>query len=639
MINYIKRHLNRNFLILFSFDIVIINLSLLLSAYIRYETISFTTISNLYSLKLLLFINLIKITCFKFCYLYRGMWRYTSIWDVINIIKANIISTVIIVLFIYLTIGYNTISRSMFVIDLLLCSAFIGISRVGIRIFLGNILNLVSNEIVYSNIKRIVLVGAGFAGQEVARQVLNKHSKKYNIIGFVDDNPRKYKLQVHGISVIGKTNDLSKSLANKYDEIFICCPSATEKEMRKIIEHCKSSGKPFKTLPSVSEIVLGKVSINQMREVSIFDILGRDEISLDKKSIKKFISGKRVLITGGGGSIGSELVRQCLKFNPSILLILDISELNLFEIDREINNCDSEVLLKPLLYDIRDSQNIEKVFSEFKPQIVFHAAAYKHVPMQENFPMEAIKTNILGTFNLADLSAKYKVEKFVLVSTDKAVRPTNVMGATKRIAELIVQKKNKVSSKTEFVAVRFGNVLGSSGSVIPIFQEQIRKGGPVTVTDPEMERFFMSIPEASQLILQTCSLGAGGEIFILDMGNPVKIINVAKELIRLSGYGLEEINIKIIGQRPGEKKIEELAHPDEVLDKTKHEKIFVLKDVEKHYDDAFSFFEKLNTIKKKLPLMDSDQARTELSLFLPEYIPYSKYKDSVDSSKKTELKN
>ncbi len=640
MKNYIKRHLNRNFLILFIYDVSTVNLSLFLSAFIRYETISLLTISDIFSLQLLLLINFVKFTCFKLSSLYRGMWRYTSIWDVINIIKANVIGSVLIISFIYFTSGFYTISRSMFIVDFLICTAFIGASRVGIRIFLGDVFSLVSNKIVYNKLKRIVLIGAGFAGQEVARQVLNKHSKKYNIIGFIDDNPDKYKLQVHGISVIGKTNDLSKSLINDYDEIFICCPSANDEEMRKIIECCKKTGKPFKTLPSMSEIVLGKVSVNQMREVSIFDILGRDEISLDKKSIKKFISGKRVLVTGGGGSIGSELVRQCLKFNPAILLILDISELNLFEIDREVNNGNSEVLFKPLLYDIRDSQNLEKVFSEFKPQIVFHAAAYKHVPMQENFPLEAIKTNILGTANLSDLSIKYNVEKFVLVSTDKAVRPTNVMGATKRISELIVQKKSKDSSKTEFVAVRFGNVLGSSGSVIPIFQEQIRKGGPVTVTDPDMERFFMSIPEASQLILQTCSLGAGGEIFILDMGNPVKIINVAKELIKLSGYDLDEINIKIIGKRPGEKKIEELAHPDEVLDKTKHEKIFVLNDVEKYNnDDSVSFFEKVNNLEKKLHLIDSDQARTELSLLLPEYIPYSKYKDNLDSSKKTRLKN
>ena len=625
MINYIKRHLNRNFLILFLYDILSINISLLLSLVIRYDSLSPVIFENHISFSLIAVINLIKILSFKYSSLYRGMWRYTSIWDVYNIIKANVFSTFIIMLYIYFSLGFGAISRTLFIVDLLVCTALIGTSRVGIRIFFGEVYSLVSNKSLNNNSKRIVIVGAGSAGQEVARKILNKHMKKYNIIGFVDDDTKKYKLQVHGISVIGKTIDLTKSLNNKFDEIFICIPSATEAQMREIIEICKQSRKSFKTLPSMSEMVLGKISVNQMREVSIFDILGRDEISLNKKGIKKSISGKRVLITGGGGSIGSELVRQCSKFNPSILLILDMSELNLFKIEQEVNNVKSNVLFKPLLYDIKDIVNLEKVFSEFKPQIVFHAAAYKHVPMQENFPLEAIKTNIYGTHNLSDLSLKYNVQKFVLVSTDKAVRPTNVMGATKRIAELIVQKKNKINSVTEFVAVRFGNVLGSSGSVIPIFQEQIVKGGPITITDPNMERFFMSIPEASQLILQTCSLGKGGDIFILDMGSPVKIIDVAKELIRLSGFDLNEIDIKIIGKRPGEKIIEELAHPGDILDKTKHEKIFVLNKVDEHLSDPDEFFDKIYNLKKKLNQINEDQARVELSDILHDYTPNINY--------------
>ena len=316
-----------------------------------------------------------------------------------------------------------------------------------------------------------------------------------------------------------------------------------------------------------------------------------------------------------------------------------MSELNLFKIEQEVNNVKSNVLFKPLLYDIKDIVNLEKVFSEFKPQIVFHAAAYKHVPMQENFPLEAIKTNIYGTHNLSDLSLKYNVQKFVLVSTDKAVRPTNVMGATKRIAELIVQKKNKINSVTEFVAVRFGNVLGSSGSVIPIFQEQIVKGGPITITDPNMERFFMSIPEASQLILQTCSLGKGGDIFILDMGSPVKIIDVAKELIRLSGFDLNEIDIKIIGKRPGEKIIEELAHPGDILDKTKHEKIFVLNKVDEHLSDPDEFFDKIYNLKKKLNQINEDQARVELSDILHDYTPNINYGEKKSLTSNRLIKN
>ena len=379
--------------------------------------------------------------------------------------------------------------------------------------------------------------------------------------------------------------------------------------------------KPFKTLPSLSELIEGKVSISQFRDVSILDLLGRDEVTLDKSSIKSLMEGKRVLITGAGGSIGSELVRQCLNFNPSVLVMLEISELNLFEIEREAKKLNSKTLIKPILCDIRDSLNIEEIFEEYKPQIVFHAAAYKHVPIQEVFPWEAVKTNVYGTLNLSKLSIMNDVEKFVLVSTDKAVNPVNVMGATKRIAELIIQDSNKVSAKTSFLAVRFGNVLGSSGSVIPIFKEQIRAGGPVTVTDPDMERYFMSIPEASQLILQTCSLGLGGEIFILDMGDPIKIIDLAADLIRLSGFDADDIPIKIIGSRPGEKKTEELSNQLENLDKTKHDKIFVLNNFEELGGRSLEVISKLEKLELQLNERNASKIKSVLSSVLEEYKP------------------
>ena len=361
-------------------------------------------------------------------------------------------------------------------------------------------------------IKNILLIGAGDTGQTILRQLLPKASSYMNVVGFLDDNPRKIGRRIHGFTVLDKISGLS-NLNVPIDEIYICVPSANREQMRKIIEECKKSKIPFKTLPSISELMQGKVSISQLREVSLSDLLGREEIVLKKSSINKFIKGKRVLVTGAGGSIGSELVRQCIKFEPSVLVLVDISELNLFEIDREITNNKSTILFKPVLCDVRDYSVINQVFDEFHPQVVFHAAAYKHVPMQENFPWEAIKTNVFGTVNLSDIATKHNVEKFVLVSTDKAVRPTNVMGATKRLAEMITQNYNSLRGSTEFMAVRFGNVLGSSGSVIPIFQEQIKNGGPVTITDPDMERYFMSIPEASQLTLQAGSLGVGGEVF------------------------------------------------------------------------------------------------------------------------------
>ena len=394
---------------------------------------------------------------------------------------------------------------------------------------------------------------------------------------------------------------LSESKLN-FDEIMICIPSATSAEMQRIVTHCQNSGKRFKTLPSLLRIMEGKLSISQFRDVSFTDLLGREEILLDKTAIIDFIRGKRILVTGAGGSIGSELVRQCSKFKPSIIIMVDYSELNLFEIEREVLDYKSNILFKPILSNIREYSNIETIFKEYKPQVVFHAAAYKHVPMQEIFPWEAVKTNVFGTINISELSIKYDIEKFVLVSTDKAVNPTNVMGATKRLAELIIQNSNRVQKKTEFMAVRFGNVLGSSGSVIPIFKDQIKKGGPLTITDPEMERFFMSIPEASQLILQAGSLGVGGEIFILDMGKTIKIIDLALDLIKLSGYEPEQIPIEITGSRPGEKKIEELSLPTEKLDSTKHDKIFVLNDENFNYEEDL-FPNKIAELKSKIKVL------------------------------------
>ena len=362
-----------------------------------------------------------------------------------------------------------------------------------------------------------------------------------------------------------------------YDEAIICCPNAPREDLYRIIEICKKAGKPFRTLPSVNDVLSGKISINQLREVSIIDLLGRNEVEIDDSSINKYLKGKRVLITGAGGSIGSELVRQCLRFEPALLVMLDNSEYNLFNIERELLGKENNVLIKPLLSNIRDKDILSKVFSQYEPQVVFHAAAYKHVAMQEEFPWEAIKTNVNGTANLVKLSLEHNTEKFVLVSTDKAVKPINVMGATKRLAELICQGANS-SYSTRFMAVRFGNVLGSSGSVIPIFQEQIKAGGPITITDPDMERYFMSVPEAAKLIIQAGSIGKGGEVFALDMGQPIKILDIANELIRLSGLEPDiDIPISFIGARPGEKQFEELFHDSETIQKTLHKKIFKIR--------------------------------------------------------------
>jgi len=549
------------------------------------------------------------------------MWRYTSIWDLANVIKANIFSTITIVSIIFIFSSFEGISRAIFILDYFICTIFIGSARLGIRLFFSHIIYVINGNGIDYERKKIILIGAGDTAQIILRQALQQVENRISIIGFLDDDKDKIGSRLHDVPVLGSI-DILPDLNLDYDEIFICTPSANRVQMSRIIDICKGTKKPFKTLPSISELIEGKISLSQFREVSLLDLLGREEVMLDKGSINNFIRGKRVLVTGAGGSIGSELVRQCIKFEPSVLVMLDISELNLFEIDREIITEESRVLFKPVLSDIKDHSVVDQVFNEFEPQVVFHAAAYKHVPMQEYFPWEAVKTNVFGTSNVSEISIKYGVEKFVLVSTDKAVKPVNVMGATKRLAEMVTQNYNRVQNKTEFMAVRFGNVLGSSGSVIPIFQEQIKNGGPVTITDPDMERYFMSIPEASQLILQAGSLGIGGEVFILDMGDPIKIIDIANELIRLSGYEPElDIPIKFTGTRPGEKKIEELVLPTEHLDKTKHDKIFVLNDPDitnKTLEDVILGLKKLEiNLSGRTP----SQVRSILSSILPEYQP------------------
>ncbi len=573
---YFKRLSNKSFLLLLSSDFLIIVLSFYFSLLLRFD---FTISNEIWMLLVppnIIILLFVKIYCFRLFGLYRGMYRYTSLWDMFNIIKANSLASFILTLLVLLTIGFDPISRSLFFIDFFLCLGFIATSRMGIRMFFTHFIEMLRTENKNDHKKKILLIGGGDTGQNILKQTLQNSKSILKIVGILDDDPKKVGSIMHGVPIIGKVSEL-ENLKIAYNEIYIAIPSASRDEMRIIVEHCKKTNIPFKTLPSINELIEGKVTISQFREVSVIDLLGRKEVTLDKKSIKDFLKGKRILVTGAGGSIGSELVRQCVKFKPSVLLMLDISELNLFEIERETSSLDFNILSKPLLSDIKDATALEHIFKDFMPQIVFHAAAYKHVPMQENFPWEAVKTNIFGTINLSKLSIKYGVEKFVLVSTDKAVKPTNVMGATKRLAEIVIQDSNRKQDNTEFMAVRFGNVLGSSGSVIPIFREQIKNGGPVTVTDPNMERYFMSIPEASQLILQAGALGKGGEIFILDMGKTIKIIDLASELIRLSGFEPElDIPIKITGTRPGEKIIEELSLPTENLDKTKHQKIFVL---------------------------------------------------------------
>jgi FlaA1/EpsC-like NDP-sugar epimerase len=612
---------NRNFFFLIVTDSFFILVSFYLSIVFRFDFIIPDSVKYYFTSLNGFTLIAIKIFSFKLFGLYRGMWRYTSVWDMLNIFKGNILATLVMTIATLYTIGFQELSRSVMIIDFIVCTGIICIFRLGIRMFFSHIKDLLKIDTLKSNKIDIILIGAGDAGQTILHQFINARKSPVRVIGILDDNKNKIGRKLHGVNVIGGINML-KSLKLHYDEIYICIPSATKNQINVIIRECKKTTRPFKTLPSMSELLENKPTISQFREVSIYDLLGRQEVELDTQSIEKLVRGNRVLITGAGGSIGSELVRQCIKYTPSLLIMIDSNELNLFEIDRESQIKDSKILFKPILSDIRDSFLVNQIFEEYRPQIVLHAAAYKHVPIQEVFPWEAIKTNVFGTYNLAKSAIENNVEKFVLVSTDKAVRPVNVMGATKRLAEIIMQNYNSTQNKTAFMAVRFGNVLGSSGSVIPIFKDQIKKGGPVTITDPDMERYFMSIPEASQLILQAGALGNGGEVFILDMGSPVKIIDLAIELIKLSGFKPElDIPIKITGARPGEKKTEELSLPTEHLDKTKHNKIFVLGN---YIDDKIlaKIIIGIDKLKDESRERNPSKIRSILASVLDEYKPY-----------------
>ena len=610
----------RNRRILILSDILSILCGFIFAIFIRsdFEIPAFLLNKDFYDvLGIVLFIKLVS---FSFFGMFRGMWRYTSLVDMFNIAKANIFGTLTVIALIGYLRGFQDIPRAIFMIDLILTFGLTACSRIFIRLIYSHLINPKSYMIELN--KRVIVIGAGSTGEFICREIINDSKYRMDPIGFLDDDLELHGKLIHGREVLGKISSLPE-LVPKYDEALICCPNAPRNDIYRIIDICKNAGKPFKTLPSVDEVFSGKLSVNQLREVSVIDLLGRREVQIDDSLIKQYIKGKRILITGAGGSIGSELVRQCLKYEPALMVMLDNSEYNLFQIEREILGEPSNVLTKPLLSNIRDLEILKKVFSEYQPQVVFHAAAYKHVAMQEAFPWEAIKTNVQGTSNLVKLSLEHDVQKFVLVSTDKAVKPINVMGATKRLAELICQGAN-TSYSTRFMSVRFGNVLGSSGSVIPIFQEQIKAGGPITITDPEMERYFMSVPEAAQLIIQAGSLGKGGEVYALDMGQPIKIIDIANELIRLSGLEPEiDIPISFIGARPGEKQYEELIHDKETTQNTFHDKIFEIQP-NLTFDKIKAISDRILSGELNGHEFDSSQLRQSLSSLVPDYSPLDK---------------
>ncbi|GAA0718365.1 nucleoside-diphosphate sugar epimerase/dehydratase [Clostridium malenominatum] len=523
--------------------------------------------------------------------LYNNIWKYASIEELMSIIYSLSLSNVIFIVYSYF-INYKLLESRYFRFPFTVHIIFwiISVASLGGTRFIARVIEekSMSKDCVKSK-KRLLIIGAGDAAALLIKEIKRSNNLNYETIGLIDDDRSKIGKLISGAKVIGTREDIIRlCLELKVEEIILAIPSASVETKRNIINICKNTNAKLKTLPGIYEIIDNKVNVSKIRDVNIEDLLGREEVRLNSENINKYIKDKVILVTGGGGSIGSELCRQIAKFNPKKLLILDIYENNAYDLQMELNynfpNLNKEVIIA----SIRDEKRLKDIFQKYEPEVVFHAAAHKHVPLMENNPGEAIKNNIIGTYNVAKCSHLYGVKKFVQISTDKAVNPTNVMGATKRFSEIMIQAFDSVS-ETEYVAVRFGNVLGSNGSVIPLFKKQIAHGGPVTVTHPEINRYFMTIPEASQLVIQAGAMANGGEIFVLDMGEPVKIADLAKDLIRLSGYQPEvDIKIEYTGLRPGEKLYEELLMDEVALTSTDHDKIYI----EKPTNNSMEFIEK-----------------------------------------------
>ena len=512
---------------------------------------------------------LIQGSVYWFFGLYRGVWRFASLPDLVRITSAALAGTALVVLALFIVNRSLLIPRSVPVLFFGLQVILLAGPRLLYRWHKDHRLNLRAGQ-------RVLIVGAGRAGEMLARDMLRDPQRAYYPAGFVDDKPRRQGGEVHGVPVLGSTDQLPKLVAERgIDLVLLAVPSAGAREMQRLVGLCERAGRPFRTVPELGNLMAGQVTVSQLRPVSIEDLLGRDPITLDWDGIRGGLAGRDVLVTGAGGSIGSELVRQIAAAGPRRLILADNGEFNLYQIELDLMERDSGLRFSRHLLDVTDAPAVAALFRDERPGIVFHAAAYKHVPMLEDQVRAAVRNNVLGTQIVAEAAAAWSCERFVLISTDKAVHPANVMGATKRVAEALCQSLDRVSA-TRYIVVRFGNVLGSAGSVVPLFRRQIERGGPVTVTHPDIERFFMTIPEACQLIMQAAVIGEGGEIFVLDMGEPVKISYLAEQMIRLSGREPgQDISIEYIGLRPGEKLYEELFYDSEDLIATDHPKIRV----------------------------------------------------------------
>jgi FlaA1/EpsC-like NDP-sugar epimerase len=625
-----KSFFNRNFFIVLAIDVVVLSLSWFAAYLVRFDLdIPEKFVDEM--LAILPVAILIKLLCLYFFDVYRGMWRFTGIRDLFGIIKAVSVSTLLIIVWALLIYRYKNVPRSVVFIDWCFNILLISGVRLGIRLLFQKyvptnpILSLSPIHGVRSGTvkqaKKLLIIGAGSCGEKILREMHDNPQLNYTVVGFLDDAPGKIGRKIHGVAVRGIIGDLRfVSEKTGADELLIAIPSASVVEMRRIVAVCKESGLRFKTVPSYGELIDGKVTLKTVREVAYRDLIGRETVKLDEKRIEECLRGQRVMVTGAGGSIGSELCRQICRFGPEQLILFERAESPLYEIDLELRSNCGHVNIVPVLGDIQDGDQLRKTFEAHGPQIVFHAAAYKHVPMLELQPWKAVENNILGTQKLLDVANDFELKLLVLVSTDKAVKSANVMGASKRLAEMLTLNNHSCNlSHTRMMAVRFGNVVGSVGSVAPLFKRQIENGGPVTVTHPDVTRYFMTIREASQLILQSASMGQGGEIFILDMGTPVKIVDMAQDLIRLSGFEPDvDIKIEYIGLRPGEKLYEELITDDENALPTPHPKIMMLKGGACDLDLLNG---QIQELARLAGAQDASRIKSKLQEMVPDYTP------------------
>ena len=596
-------------------DVFAINISLFISFLLKYDG-NMTYIASSYGknlLYILLAATAIKLLWFSLFRIYRNLWMYASIYEVIVLgVSLFAGNASIIALAVILQIP---VPLSIFVMAFFIESLLIAGYRLCFRLNrLKGSLHIKNHK--KSPVKRLMIIGGGEAGSVIVKELKQSAYSEGRAVAIIDDDKTKLGMKLHGVPIVGDRRDIVRVAKEmKIDEIIIAIPSAPKKEINEIYSECSKTDCKVRILPSIYRLIDGSVSIKMVRDVKIEDLLGRESVKVNLEEIASYLKDKVALVTGGGGSIGSELCRQIANFLPKQLVILDFYENSLYDIQNELKFKHPELNLKCVIGNIREKSRLENVFAEYRPDVVFHAAAHKHVPLMEDNPVEAIKNNVFGTLNMVECADKYNTSRFILISTDKAVNPTSVMGATKRIAEMIIQAAAK-SSKTKFAAVRFGNVLGSKGSVIPLFKKQIEQGGPVTVTHPEMTRYFMTIPEAVQLVIQAGAMAEGGEIFVLDMGEPVNIYELARNLIKLSGYKPDEdIKIVFTGLRPGEKMHEELFMKEEILTATKHDKIFIAKPV---FSDPALLKRELDILSDLLA-SSVDKAVEYMNTMMPQY--------------------